>query len=147
VHFQNPLARSDRAAGEAVLPPLGPLERKTLEAVWRLREASVKHVLTALGSDNIAYTTVMTTLDRLYKKGFLDRTKVDRAYVYSARMTRDELQLGFAETVISGLIDVATGRTEPVLACIVDAVSEKDRDLLDDLERLVREKKAELDRK
>jgi hypothetical protein len=42
------------------------------------------------------------------------------------------------------LIDRATGGVEPVLACIVDAVSEKDRELLDDLERLVNQKKAEL---
>ncbi len=146
MRFQNPFGRNHRALTGPVIPPLGPLERKTLEEVWRLRNASVKQVLAALGG-SIAYTTVMTTLDRLYKKGFLDRAKVDRAYVYSANMTRDELQLGFTETVISGLIDVATGRAEPVLACIVDAVSEKDRDLLDDLERLVKEKKAELDRK
>jgi predicted transcriptional regulator len=143
VRIQNPFVRSPRSA---VLPQLGPLERRTLNEVWRLKEANVRHVLSALGGE-VAYTTVMTTLDRLYKKGFLDRAKVDRAYVYSARMTRDELQLGFAETVIAGLIEVATGRTEPVLACIVDAVSEKDRDLLDDLERLVKEKKAALDQK
>jgi len=89
----------------------------------------------------------MTTLDRLYKKGFLERTKVDRAFIYHASLTKDQLQIGFASNVITGLIEIATGSTRPVLACIVDAVSDSDRELLDDLERLVKQKKAELEGK
>ena len=129
-----------------MLPTLGPLERKTLEMVWGLGRANVRDVLEASGNE-AAYTTVMTTLDRLYKKGFLERTKVDRAYVYHASLTRDQLQIGFASNVITGLIEIATGSTRPVLACIVDAVSDSDRELLDDLERLVKQKKAELEEK
>ena len=89
----------------------------------------------------------MTTLDRLYKKGYLTRSKVGRAYAYSAQWSREDLQVGFAGDFIAGLIDRATGGAEPVLACIVDAVSDTDRELLDDLERLVNAKKAELGRK
>jgi len=95
----------------------------------------------------VAYTTVMTTLDRLFKKGLLAREKEGRAFIYSPRMSPDEIQAGIAGDVIYGLIDGATKRVSPVLASIVDAVSERDRSLLDDLERLVKEKKAELARK
>lgn len=135
-----------RSPREALLPTLGPLERRTLDEVWRLKEANVRDVMRGLGGP-IAYTTVMTTLDRLYKKGFLDRRKEQRAFIYSAQMSRDELHLGVTEAMIGGLMDIAAGKTEPVLACIVDAVSSKDKELLDDLERLVKEKKAELKKK
>ena len=135
--------RGMRAPTEALLPTLGPLERRTLDEVWRLKEANVRDVMKALGGP-IAYTTVMTTLDRLHKKGFLDRRKDHRAFVYFARASRDELHLGVTQAMIGGLMDIAAGRTEPVLACIVDVVSSKDRELLDELERLVKEKKASL---
>lgn len=136
--------RGFRPPREAVLNSLGTLERKTLDVVWRQKEVYVRDVVDAL-SDAFAYTTVMTTLDRLYKKGYLDRRKNGRAFVYTARLSKEDLHIGVAEDFISGLIDRATGGIEPVLACIVDAVSDKDRELLDDLERLIREKKAELE--
>lgn len=138
--------RGFRPPREAVMSSLGVLERKVLDAAWRLGRVNVRDVAASL-DDAFAYTTVMTTLDRLYKKGFLAREKEGRAFVYSARMSPEELQAGIAGDVISGLIDGATRRVSPVLASIVDAVSEKDRSLLDDLERLVKAKKAELDGK
>lgn len=137
--------RGFKAPREAVLTSLGSLERKTLEEVWRRDEVFVRDVVDALG-DVFAYTTVMTTLDRLYKKGYLERKKVGRAYSYSAKFSRDDMQMGLAGDFIAGLIDRATNGAEPVLACIVDAVSDTDRELLDDLERLVNQKKAELER-
>jgi predicted transcriptional regulator len=138
--------RGFKAPREAVLTSLGSLERQTLDEVWRKKEVCVHDVVDALG-DRFAYTTVMTTLDRLYKKGYLIRRKVGRAYAYSAKWTRDDLQIGLAGDFIVGLIDRATAGAEPVLACIVDAVSDTDRQLLDDLERLVSAKKAELEQK
>lgn len=128
---------------EAMLSSLGTLERKTLEEVWRLSEVTVTDIVNSFGG-TVAYTTLMTTLDRLYKKGYLERRKSGRAFVYTAKHTSDELQRGIAGDVITGLIDSATRNVEPVLACIVDAVSEKDRELLDDLERLIRQKKEQL---
>ena len=72
--------RGYKAPREAVLASLGTLERKTLEEVWRQKQADVRGVLVALNGD-FAYTTIMTTLDRLYKKGYLDRRKEKRAFV------------------------------------------------------------------
>lgn len=137
--------RGFRPPREAVLDSLGILERRTLEEVWRGSEVSVRDVVIALDG-TYAYTTVMTTLDRLYKKGYLSRRKVRRAFVYSAAMSREQLNAGLAADFIASLIDRATGTAEPVLACIVDAVSEADKQLLDDLERLINEKRASLAR-
>lgn len=132
-----------RSPREAVIASLGTLERSTLEEVWRQKEVNVRDVVRAF-DDRFAYTTVMTTLDRLYKKGYLERKKVERAYVYSAVMSDEQLQTGIVNDVLTGLMEGATRNVEPVLACIVDAVSDKDRELLDDLERLIKAKKAAL---
>lgn len=132
-----------RSPREAVIASLGALERSTLEEVWRQKEVNVRDVVRAF-DDRFAYTTVMTTLDRLYKKGYLERKKVERAFVYSAAMSDEQLQTGIVNDVLTGMIEGATRNVEPVLACIVDAVSDKDRELLDDLERLIKEKKAAL---
>ena len=97
------------------------------------------------GGEAIAYTTIMTTLDRLYKKGVLTRRKVSRAFYYSARYSTAEMERGVARDVISSLLETGTGQVEPILACIVDAVSEGDRAYLDELERLVHQKRRELE--
>lgn len=131
---------------EAIIASLGTLERQTLEEVWRQKEVTVRQIETAFG-EKVAYTTIMTTLDRLYKKGFLTRRKHGRAFIYAARLSPEELERGLAEDVISTLLDTATERVAPVLACIVDAVSDRDRLLLDDLERLVQEKRRAFDTK
>ena len=55
-----------------------------------------------------AYTTIMTTLDRLYKKGYLDREMQGRAFLYSPRLTQEEMQIGILGDVIAGLLDGAT---------------------------------------
>lgn len=103
----------------------------------------MRDIVRALG-DGIAYTTVMTTLDRLYKKRLLSRCKDGRAFIYKPLVTRAEFEQGIAEDVIDGLLAGGSSGVEPVLACIVDAVSEHDRELLDELDRLIKEKRAEL---
>jgi len=128
---------------EAILDSLGKLERETMNEVWRQREVNVRAVELALG-ERVAYTTIMTTLDRLYKKGFLDRRKEGRAFFYAPRFTLSELERGLTEDVMDSLLNVGTNQLEPVLSCIVDAVSDHDRDLLDELARLVQAKQLEL---
>lgn len=138
--------RGFRAPREAVLSSLGPLERRVLETAWKLKKANVRDVVDALDNE-LAYTTIMTTLDRLYKKGYLDREMSGRAFIYSPRVTQEEMQIGVLGDVITGLLDSATRSVRPVLASIVDSVGDKDRKLLDELERLVKEKKAAIKRK
>ena len=122
---------------------LGTLERRTMEIVWARGEVTVRDVLADVGEE-VAYTTVMTTLDRLFKKGLLRRRKAGRAFAYEAAVTRAEL----ARALAAGFIERAL-RSEreplPALSTLVDAVGERDRALLDDLERLVREKRRALD--
>lgn len=129
---------------EAIIASLGSLEHRTMNEVWKLKEVSVKQVEKAFG-ESVAYTTVMTTLDRLYKKGFLTRRKEGRAFLYSPKFTPEELERGLTEDLIESLFSAGCEHIEPVLACIVDAVSDRDRELLNELERLVQEKRRLLE--
>ena len=140
------LLRGFRRPAEIASFALGKLERQVMEETWRLREVSVRDIHRAF-EERVAYTTLMTTLDRLFKKKLLERRKEGRAFVYSAVVSRDELDRGIKEDVVDGLLGHGADGVEPVLACIVDTLSEHDRELLDELERLVQEKKRELNRK
>ena len=70
------------------IPP--PLELECLKALWRLGEASVKDVRNDLAaSRTLAYTTVMTLMERLVRKGGAVRRKSGRMFLYSAVLPRD----------------------------------------------------------
>ncbi|MEW5981197.1 MAG: BlaI/MecI/CopY family transcriptional regulator [Acidobacteriota bacterium] len=119
---------------------LGPLERRVLDCLWRQRgSASVRDLQPAFPST--AYTTLMTTLDRLYRKGLLERSKSGRAYVYRPRYSREALVSEAARHAIAGLLQSGRALLRPILSTLVDAVSESDARALDELERLVRERK------
>lgn len=122
---------------------LGKLERAVMEEAWSRGSVSAGEVYRAFG-EKIAYTTLMTTLDRLFKKGLLDRRRVGRPFLYAPRVTREEFERGVAEDVIADLLERGGGGAEPLLACIVETVSERDRELLDKLYKLVQEKRREL---
>ncbi len=136
--------RGFQRLSDAVMDSLGELERKTLLEVRRQGESNVARVCSGLDG-SYAYTTVMTTLDRLYKKGLLSRRKESRAYFYEAKYSVEEMERSMAEDVIDSLFDSSGGRVTPLLACLVDSLSDRDRLLLDELERLVKEKRLEIE--
>jgi predicted transcriptional regulator len=137
------LLRGFRRPREIACLALGPLERQVLEETWRVGEVSVRDVFRAF-DERVAYTTLMTTLDRLFKKKLLQRRKDGRAFLYTALVSREAFEHGIKEDVVYGLVGHGADAVEPVLACIVDAVSERDRELLDELDRLIKEKRKEL---
>lgn len=123
---------------------LGYLEKAVMEILWSTGSACVRDVAEKLERP-LAYTTVMTTLDRLYKKGLLDRRKFERAFVYSPRLSREQWERERAGELVSGFLG---GRSRGVLiSCLVEAVGDLDKALLDELERKVREKRLELERR
>ncbi|PYS24029.1 MAG: CopY family transcriptional regulator [Acidobacteria bacterium] len=140
------LLRGFRRPSEVASLALGRLERQVLDKAWQRDEVSVRDIYLAF-EERIAYTTLMTTLDRLYKKRLLDRRKDGRAFLYSPSVSREEFEHGIREDVIDGLLGPEAEGVQPVLACIVDTVSERDRQLLDELDRLIKEKRRELRRK
>jgi predicted transcriptional regulator len=121
---------------------IGPLERRVLEAVWERGSATVRE-LVETGTIDLAYTTVMTTLDRLYKKNLLLRQAEGRAFRYTAKFTRAELHREAAGEAFRQMLDASPASSMP-LSYLVEIVSEHDAHLLDDLSRLVDDKRREL---
>src|SRR3954471_3333910 len=117
----------------------GTLELRVLEALWRRGDATVRDLCDDFPA--AAYTTLMTTMERLHRKGVLAREKSGRAFVYRAVSSRSELESGLLTRAIQPLL--AGDSAHPVLSCFVDEVSRHDERLLDELERLVREKRRE----
>jgi predicted transcriptional regulator len=138
------LFRGFKSSQQMLEDRLGVLEREVLSLVWQRGETSVRDACEVLGP-NVAYTTVMTTMDRLFKKRLLSRHKVGRAFVYRAAATREELASAIAAELVQGLLQTGGSEPLPILSSLVDAVSDRDRALLDELERLVREKRRAID--
>lgn len=124
-------------------PALGPLEVAVMEILWEHGEANVHDVIEKLGRP-LAYTTIMTTLDRLYKKGLLSRHKSERAFLYSTRQTRREWEQKRAGEFVAGFLEGPQSAGELLISCLVEAVGQKDEALLDELERKIRMKRKEL---
>jgi predicted transcriptional regulator len=135
--------RGFKRPSEVVGMAFGKLEREVMNMTWQRGEISVRDAYQAF-EKRIAYTTLMTTLHRLFKKRMLDRRKRGRAFLYSPRVSPRELEHGIAKDLIEGLIGRASDGVEPLLACIVETVSEQDRAFLDALDRLIQRKKRQL---
>jgi predicted transcriptional regulator len=118
---------------------LGPLETRLLELLWaRARAATVRDLQGAC--PGLAYNTIMTTLDRLYRKQLLLRRRDGRAFAYEPRCTRDEL----LSELVSGHVSETLGtsqRSSVILSTLVRAVCETDSALLDQLDALVQEER------
>jgi len=121
---------------------LGPLEERLLEVLWQRGNATVRDLVDGPCHD-LAYTTVMTTLDRLHKKSLLSRQAEGRAFRYTPRFTREELQREVAAEAFRQLLDASPSSSLP-LSYLVEIVTERDAQLLDDLRRLVETKRREL---
>jgi predicted transcriptional regulator len=125
---------------------LGPLEITVMEILWSHGDSNVHEVVQRLGRP-LAYTTVMTTLDRLYKKGLLERRKAERAFFYFPRLSRAEWEQKRAGDFLAGFLAAPQTSGELLVSCLVDAVGRHDEALLDQLERKIRLKRKELYRR
>jgi len=86
------------------IPP--PLEMLCLKALWSLGEGNVKQVQALVcRSRPLAYTTIMTVLDRLVRKGKLARRKVGRPYVYTIQATRESMRRAAVRELVDGFFD------------------------------------------
>ena len=94
------------ANGTRDIPP--PLELECLKALWTLGEGNVKDVRRAMAADrNLAYTTVMTVLDRLARKGGVVRRKVGRSFVYAPVLRRENLRRLAIQDLVDRFFDGA----------------------------------------
>ncbi len=122
---------------------LGPLEVQVMEVLWAAGHCTVRDVVDKL-NNGLAYTTVMTTLDRLFKKRLLDRQRAERAFVYFPAVSGQEWERKRAGDLVAGFLAGPEPSRELLLSSLVDAVGEHDLQLLEELEEKIREKLREL---
>ncbi len=126
------LAISDRPIRvQSVLSvTLGSLESQVMEVLWTRGACKVREVTRMLDRD-LAYTTVMTTLDRLFHKKLVDRKKLGRAYIYSPRLTCQEWKDRLARDVVAKLLAGPQSSREALITCLLEAVATQDTLLLE----------------
>ncbi len=124
---------------------LGPLEMQVMNVAWSVGRCSVRDVVERLNS-KLAYTTVMTTLDRLFKKGLLEREKSERAFLYSPALSSQDWERRRAGDFVAGFLAGPEPSRDLLLSSLVDAVGQHDAVLLDELEEKIRKKRRELSR-
>ncbi|HUS16687.1 MAG TPA: BlaI/MecI/CopY family transcriptional regulator [Chloroflexia bacterium] len=110
---------------DGIAKVLGPLESQIMQIVWRMQNATAADVhremqLTRRQENrDIAYTTVMTTLSRLYDKNILRRRKIGMSFLYTPTLDRDE----FINLVVKDVMDSLVGEYgEPVFRYFVDYI-------------------------
>ena len=117
----------------------GKLEARVMDAVWELEEPSVHDVVARFG-EGTNYKTVMTVMNRLVDKGFLERRKVSRAFVYLPTVERETLLQDLSRQVFDGLL---SDFGPSVLAQFVNVVEKTDREQLRNLAELIERKLEE----
>jgi predicted transcriptional regulator len=108
-----------RPAPPREIPP--PLELECLKTLWKLNEASVRDVREDLAARGLAYTTVMTLLDRLTRKGAAARRKVGRQFLYSAVLPREVVRRVAVKELVDGLFDGSEAALAAMLRVRVEA--------------------------
>lgn len=121
-------------------PPLGELEQLVMERVWKHAPVTAREVCDRMkGRHARAYTTVMTTMDRLHRKGLLRREKEGLAWRYEAVHTREAFERGLADALASNILSEHGGET--AVAAFVDAAADVDEALLERMRELIERKR------
>mgnify|MGYP001054937776 FL=1 len=130
-----------RSGQEGIKLSLFDLEAEIMEIIWEFQhlEFSVGEIVTVLERRrDIAYTTVMTTVARLYEKGLLSRTKHGRKYLYTAIQSRQEYIVQLTKDVIQQLPPIGQ---ETAVSMLIDRIDDADDDVLSKLEEMIRQKR------
>jgi predicted transcriptional regulator len=125
---------------------LGPLEMRLLAFLWESGRSMTVRELVDHSCRDLAYTTVMTTLDRLFKKNLLSREADGRAFRYAPRYSREELHRQALSETLRQALDASSTPSLP-LSYLVETLSERDAQLLDNLKDLVEAKRRQLNDK
>jgi predicted transcriptional regulator len=115
---------------------LGTLEARIMEIVWKREAVTVQDVCEKLGRGS-NYKTVMTVMQRLNEKGFLERKKVSRAFVYQARLSRDQFLQAASHQIVTGLV---SDFQKMAVTQFIDVLDELDPHALETLEQLIRDR-------
>ncbi len=109
-----------------VTPTLTPQELAIMKVVWRLESATVRDIYEQLRQRrDVAYTTVLTMMKILEQKGYVTKTRVDRAFVYRAARPRQQVLGGMVREFIDPVLD---GASRPMLLHLVKETKLSDKE-------------------
>ena len=122
-------------------PDLGPRELETLDVLWRESGLSAQELQGRLPGDQstITLSTVQSTLERLYRKGLLQRDKAGRAYRYRAATTRAEMISLMLRDMSRG---IGGGDLGAMISGFADFVAADDPDIERKLTQILKHKQA-----
>lgn len=133
-----------RHSHNALNSTLGELELLVLERIWTNPGTDAKTLFATLSMDRkISLSTVQSTVERLVRKGVLDREKIGHSYRYFPLRSRGELMGSMLREVIKLLHD---GQANTILSSFVNVAEGLDENALDQLEALIQKKRRERDR-
>jgi predicted transcriptional regulator len=119
--------------------PLGHLEAAVMEVVWTRAPVTAREVCDRMtGAEERAYTTIMTTMDRLHRKGLLVREKDGLAWRYAPALGEAEFEKALADSLAA---EILQSHGEVALSAFVDAAAEVDEGLLDRLAQLISQRR------
>jgi predicted transcriptional regulator len=134
----NRYPRDVRLDHEGLCRLLGHREACIMEALWDHEDVSVREIHSALSKDEeLAYTTVMTITDRLWKKGLLARRKRGKTYLYTPKSNKESFVTGAVRRVFDSFVP---DLNRSALSHFVDTLAAQQPELLEELERLLRER-------
>ncbi len=116
---------------------LGFLEADIMEIIWGKGELSVREVFDIIKDKrDIAYTTVMTTMDRLYKKGILSRKKIVKGYNYWPKVTEKRLEKHIIRETLKGLF---SDMKEPLMSYFANPEDPEDLEVVRKFSHIIAE--------
>lgn len=118
---------------------LGELEAKVMQILWQVNDyTTIKSVHQELLKEKqLAYTTVQTTIDRLFHKGILKRMPKCRSFIYASRTNKDEFETHVSNKVIDAF---ASKLNNTSLAYFVEVLDTENKDKLEYLAQLINKK-------
>jgi predicted transcriptional regulator len=118
---------------------VGSAERPILEVLWEKGPLTGREIYEQVRKGKaLAYTTVLTLVSRMVKKGSVRRRKVDGLYAYEAALKKAEFEKHVASAVIKGILEVSPSCA---VSSFVDIVSKWDESKLDEIMEIIEEKR------
>lgn len=135
--------KKSRHAQSTLPNTLGQLELSVMSEVWQTPGIDAKRIVERISRHHPStLSTIQSTLERLVRKGMLEREKQRQAFSYTALVSRAELLGLLLKDVIRLLHD---GTPDTILSSFVNVASRIDDSALDQLERLIQHKRAQLE--
>ncbi len=123
------------------LDDLGEVQRTVLEIVWQRGEASVHDVRKQLGRNKkkLAYTTVLTVMQKLEKVGWLEHRSAGKSYIYTPTTSREEAGAGSVRQFLKRVFE---GDAVAMFQHLIRESDLSDQDLRE-LRKMIEEKRKE----